>query len=746
MELREQARELNWDGVNFPTPLKGKDIENFERSNGRPVVIIDWDRKNFIPLCQPTRGIEGEPVTLFYMKKEGKGHYGCVKDFGKALGMGQSSDHAKSFICPYCLCNQHSKDRLDEHVEHCSKKESALVKMPKPGSVRKFGNDKNTVRYPFVIYCDYETYHKEVNGTRGNAEVKFVQVPFTFTIVPVSTLPEFQLEPITYCGEDAEKVFVNELEKIRDAFHKKFARKRKMVFGEKEQEHYFAQKEIYNCKKEFGVGVRKVRDHSLFTGEYRGALCNRCNIRLKRTWRIPVYAHNMSNFDSHVFTLELNGRGDDTDVTAIPNDSEKYVLSTLTKKVELGERTTPTGKIVPVTRELQLVFQDTMRHAPGKLDTLVRNLRDDQLVQLRKVFPKEEEFQLLKRKGIYPYEHMGRLDRINETKLPPIGAFDTTLGSGVVYECDKEDVSEIEAVQIRQEDYDHAKKVFEVMKCKDLGDYTKLYCLVDTLLLADVFEAYREEGRGAYGLDPAYYATSPSLSIDDMLRMTKAEIELISDPEMYAICERGIRGGISVVCERLVEANNKYMDNFDPSLPLIFAQYLDVNSLYSKAQTFPLPVGGFRMLQEKELRAMEEDYSLIKSCILEVDLDVPSTKAYHDWVRDYPLAAEPKEVLGTVKLVPNLLNKREMVFHQVELNSCLKYGLILKKVHRRFTFVEKDVVRDYIELNNKFRTEATTKFGKDFFKLMNNSCFGKFLENLRKRCDIVIVDESSARG
>ena len=170
--------------------------------------------------------------------------------------------------------------------------------------------------------------------------------------------------------------------------------------------------------------------------------------------------------------------------------------------------------------------------------------------------------------------------------------------------------------------------------------------------------------------------------------------------------------------------------------------YFDVNGLYSKAQTYKLPVGDFKMLTRQELDEMQKDHSKIKSCILEVDLIVPDDKKFHDYTKDFPLAPETKVVLGSPKLVPNLLN----VIHYVELKCYLRYGLVLEKIHNGFSFREEHVVRDCIEFNNDLRTKATTKFGKDFFKLQNNACFGKFLENLRKRCDVKLVDEASEKG
>ena len=85
------------------------------------------------------------------------------------------------------------------------------------------------------------------------------------------------------------------------------------------------------------------------------------------------------------------------------------------------------------------------------------------------------------------------------------------------------------------------------MKCSSFGEYTKLYCFTDVLLLADVFEAYRQLSMQTYGLHATHYLTAPALAIDAMLKMSKAEVELLWDENMYLFFEEGVRGGISVV-------------------------------------------------------------------------------------------------------------------------------------------------------------------------------------------------------
>ena len=224
--------------------------------------------------------------------------------------------------------------------------------------------------------------------------------------------------------------------------------------------------------------------------------------------------------------------------------------------------------------------------------------------------------------------------------------------------------------------------MFEKFKCKNFGEYTRLYCLTDALLLADVFEAYRERCMNTYGLDAAHYLTSPSMAQDAMLKVTGARIDLLTDHDMCMFFEDAIRGGVSVVSGRYAKANNKYMgDRYDVERELSYIMYWDANALYSGAMQRKLPYKNFRCMDKRVLRQMERDYSLITSCTLEVDLGIPNTKEFHDYTNDYPLAPEAKLIDGVPKLAPNLLNKKRYIVHHEALQCYLKHGLILEKIH-----------------------------------------------------------------
>ena len=111
-------------------------------------------------------------------------------------------------------------------------------------------------------------------------------------------------------------------------------------------------------------------------------------------------------------------------------------------------------------------------------------------------------------------------------------------------------------------------------------EYHDLYLLTDTLLLADVFENFREFSRRTYKLDPLHYLTAPSLTWDAMLKHTGVRLELITDIDKYLMIERGLRGGVSVIAERHCKANNPETEDYDPDKPTTWISYEDMNNLY----------------------------------------------------------------------------------------------------------------------------------------------------------------------
>ncbi|KAK3931638.1 putative DNA polymerase, partial [Frankliniella fusca] len=221
-------------------------------------------------------------------------------------------------------------------------------------------------------------------------------------------------------------------------------------------------------------GVLKVRDHdhTIQTNNYRGAACGPCNLNLKRKTFVPVFLHNLSRYDAHLLISAIGEISDGDDITVIPKTKEKYVSFSWAG----------------------LRFLDSYNFLSSSLDKLVQDLEADDFAILKSVFPQEDKWALLKRKGVYPYSYFTKEEIFLEKSLPPRECFRNDLNG--------QDISE--------SDYDHALNVFKAFNMDNLWDYHDLYLLSDTLLLACVMETYRKETLENFKLDVVYYYSGPA--------------------------------------------------------------------------------------------------------------------------------------------------------------------------------------------------------------------------------------------
>ena len=379
------------------------------------------------------------------------------------------------------------------------------------------------------------------------------------------------------------------------------------------------------------------------------------------------------------------------------------------------------GKLLP--KKFEIRFIDSFKFLQASLADLVENLEPTDFKNLNTVI--KHNSTLLTRKGVYPYDYVTSISKLKETKLPS-----------------KEDFySKLYDEEISDKDYQHAIHVWNTFNCQTLQDYYDLYLKSDVLLLADVFENFRKPCLKHYKLDPCHYYTAPGLAWDACLKETKQKLQLLKDYDMLMMFGQGIRGGISHISKRYATANNKYMENFDETKPSTFIQYLDANNLYGWAMSQKLPTHGFKWIdvgKSKVLKILEKKDTNI-GYIFEVDLDYPS--ALWDLHNDYPLAPEKIKIDKIDKLICSFLPKKHYVLHYKNLKQYLQEGMVLKKVHRGIKVYQKPWMEPYIRKNTDLRKDAKNAFEKDFFKLMNNSVFGKTIENIRKRQNVILVDD-----
>ena len=715
---KKYVNTVNYNGITFPVSIK--QISKVEQLNNISINVFGYENKQPYPLYI-SKNDDETTLDLLLITQDENQHYVWIKDFNRFM-FNQSKHKNRKHFCRFCLQCFSTDEFLLKHLENCIiTNGKQAIKMPKKGSSVKFKNFHNQLQVPFVIYADFEAITQKIDSCQPNDNKSYSEkyqkhVDCGYAYKLVCCYDDKFTKPIqVYRGENAAykflEVMLNEVDYCEETKKNHF--NQPMTLTNKDEEHFKLATVCHICKNGFTKKDYKVRDHCHVTGKYRGAAHNNCNRSFRLTNKIPVIFHNLKGYDSH-FTMQEIGKFDQ-EISVIPNNMEKYMAFFLGK---------------------HLKFIDSFQFMSSSLESLVKNISPCDMKYTLQEF-QNEKLELMKRKDVYPYDYMDHFDKFNEKHLPPREEFYSILNDEY----------------ITNEDYKHAQNVWNTFNLESMGEYHDLYLQSDILLLADVFEMFRKTCLKFYDLDPCHYFTSPGLSWDAMLKMTNVKLELISDIDQFLFIEKGIRGGVSYICKRYAKANNKYINNYNPEEPSNFLVYIDANNLYGWSMTQDLPINGFRWISNKEfdLAKLPEG----KGLILEVDLEYPED--LHDMHNDFPLAPEKMKIRnhmlsdyckqfnlkveGVIKLIPNLQPKKNYVLHYKNLKQYIELGLKVTKVHRVLEFNQSPWLKKYIDFNTEKRKVAKSEFEKDFFKLMNNSVFGKTIENLRKRVNVSLITD-----
>ena len=731
-DLKSKVDTLNMQGIQYPVSFRGTD--RFEHLNPEiSITVLGYNEEEKVYPLKVSKYTGCEHDIILLLIKDGENsHYCLVKNISALLASQINNHKGTSNICLNCFNSFKSPDSLNKHKEYCYNNECVNISMPPQNTFLRFKNFRYSEKAPFVIYADFESFIKPLDNCDPDQNHSYTKKyqkhkPSGFSYYIKSLYEDVKKsEKRTYIKTkeeepDAEDVFVKWLEE--DVKEIANITPKKIIFTEEEKKQFNITSDCWICGEEIKNTNDKVRDHCHYTGRYRGAAHNSCNLKYNKPKSVPVFFHNLSGYDSHLFIRSLASPNPKETIECIPNNEEKYI--TFTKNKIVGQYTNKKGEVKDKT--FKIVFKDSYKFMRSSIEALVNNLLKNGFKNISKYYT-PEQVELIKQKGFYPYEYMSSEKKFNDTKPPPQEAF----------------YSKLKGKGISNKNYKHVLNVWNSFNMETLKDYHKLYNETDVLLLADVFENFRDLCLKIYGLDPVYYFTSPGLAWDACLKMTNINLELLSDPNMLLMFEKGIRGGISMISNRYGEANNKYMGNrYNKNKLNKYLMYLDANNLYGSAMSEKLPIHSFKWLSIGEMEKLFNNQVVQiwekTPCILEVDLEYPEN--LHDLHNDYPFCPERVECKnGVEKLIPNLRDKTKYVIHYKNLIQCLKAGMKLKKIHRGIKFIESAWLKPYIDKNTNLRTQTKNNFEKDFFKLMNNSVFGKTMENIRNRVNVKLIN------
>jgi len=522
----------NFSDLTLPTPLS--DIKQFEKNNLDVSVNVFGlkHEKNKKHIIFPLKVVDEEKkdhFDLLLITNGDKSHYTFISNFSRLVRAQKTSHKSHIIFCKRCFASFDNRPRknilsgqaaLAQHKLICGTHKPIFPRMPEPGTMLEFDGWKNTQHHPIVIYADFEAILEKTNEKKGANTVmiqKHKPMSYSFLVkanndVPRELLEKFNIptSPVIFRGsernQEVSKHFIHNIVETAEKIDKLLKTNIPIIWSSEQRQTHDTCTTCNLCKNGFSKENRKVADHSHLSGHFRQTLCNTCNLKLQTPNFVPCFFHNLSNYDAHFIVTELGY--DANSIKVIANSEEKFISF---------------SKYINNTFTIR--FIDTLRFMASSLSSLASNLLTSDFEKFRETSKhfSSEDMPLATRKGVYPYEYTDSWGKLKETRLPEKEDFYSTLTEE----------------HIKEEDYIHAKEVWKHFGCTTLGEYSDLYLKIDVLLLADVFENFRDLCLSTYQLDPAFYYTSPGFSFDCMLKYTSMKLELLSDYDMLLMIEKG---------------------------------------------------------------------------------------------------------------------------------------------------------------------------------------------------------------
>ena len=723
---------LDTRNLSFPTRLE--QIHCFEQRNNLAVNVFGLTGKND-QMCvyHYTKDMNKILPTercidlLLYRK-----HYYLVTSLNRLIA---SPTYLQSrHVCRACLATFTTKLALKRHHELCIS-EGQKYNVPKtPEQSRfKFNNFKALTKNDHVVYYDIECILEKLpNDTQRH-------IPCAVGAIRLCSNETYNSELFINVGPDCLDVFVDWLADQENII--KILDTRVNVPIQMTTADELHHRDALSCEYCGGVFddwvYTKNRDHDHFTGKYRFALCNSCNlISAKRSQKLYCLAHNACRYDHNLIVHSLARKM--KNIRVIPKNRQQNLA------IYCGN----------------IVFLDSVRFLPESLSGLIKvkstdgKMKGIDFPRLYAYYGSDRSvYDMLKmNKGVFPYDYLCCWSILKENHLPSKEDFYDSLNESAISE----------------DQYQYARRVWHKTKCRSMEDYLKVYLTCDVLFLADVFEGYRDMFYTFFTLDVLHFLSTPHAAFNAMMKHTGVVLELPRSLEMVNFIKKGIRGGLSQISCRYAKANQPEMGiDYDANKTRVEIPYLDICNLYGFSMSQSLPVDGFRWLAEEKIDEITPNNLPSDDgehgWILEVDLDY--CEDLHELHSDLPLAPEhmsvppamwsrhahklfaaqqrepPNAKKETVKLLTHLGPRKNYVVHHVALAFYLRQGMKLEKIHRVLTFKQSPFMRTYIDFCTSQRQVATSDFMSFFWKSNINSIYGKLLQDESKKSNFKLVTD-----
>ena len=402
--LRKFTDNYDWSGLKFPVAIKS--IKDFEMNNDISINVLSVENKD-IYICR--KGIRSNrKVNSLLISEGGIWHYTAIKSLSRLLTSRNTKHKCKQHFCNNCLQSFTLESSRDEHEVYCEDNEAVRVEIPGKGSKIEFCDGQDQFKVPFIMYTDFEPIPEPIQdpnpaptgsykseGTKHSPSGCCVYSKFAYGEVK---------DPLKlYRGKDCLEKFCDYIRQEAHRLYHMFPEKPMDPLTLKQWKKYNKASRCHICFKQIGDSKKgpKVRDHCHYTGRYRGPAHRNCNLMYRIPSYIPVVFHNLSGYDAHLFIRELGRYSRDT-MKVIAKNKEDYI--SLSVEVAVDKYVDKLGN--EKEKLIEFRFIDSFKLMASSLDSLTRNLVGGGHKMFGFENCSEQQYELLTRKRVYPYEHM----------------------------------------------------------------------------------------------------------------------------------------------------------------------------------------------------------------------------------------------------------------------------------------------------------------------------------------------------